>query len=386
MKVDYLTGSLFKKQNPEPTILRRITAQLIIILAASTIAAAPSSLAAQDISGIHEVVFGVSDLDEAADYWTRFGFHKVDEGELSEDETMALYHVPSAAKVLRMAHMDTDHTFVRLWQWENETEPGAGIVPLITPGTRWVSQYLKNQVEMYYQALADELAGKPIHIVPPQIHVDGDLPDTLHMGDYKGYAEVVVLTPDYRRVFAQRFGGENERPNFGSKINLESHYQAAAITHVGLVIESDDPSVLDFYPDVLGVKPRGPEVFISYERMRALGSALNIMGNPPGVGMGAINYGNPSDTATDPWEHKSGSLLVRRVLPDPANPPVQARPGAHGLTLFTYAVVDIEKYHRAVARSDATRVTDVMLNEFGELSFSFVAPDGSDWVLVERKK
>ena len=231
-------------------------------------------LASDEISGVHEVVFGVSDLKEAEHYWTRFGYHTIDEGELSEQDAMALYHVPSSAKVLRMAHMDTNHNFVRLWQWEHETGPGAGIVPLLTPGARWVSSYLKNQVELYYQALADELAGKPIHIVPPQIHVDGELPSTLHAGDYKGYAEVVILTPDYRRVYAQRWGGENERPNFGSKINYDSHYQGASVTHVGFVIESDDPSVLDFYPDVLGIEPRRPERFFSYEEMAASSIAI----------------------------------------------------------------------------------------------------------------
>ena len=383
MNIDFLLGELLRKRDPKPAICRRMAAPIAVVFVALAIAAAPA-LAAEDISGVHEVVFGVSDLEEAAEYWTRFGFHVVNEGGLSQDEAMALYHVPSAAKALRMAHMDTDHTFVRLWQWEHETGPGAGIVPLLTPGTRWVSSYLKNQVEVYYQALADQLAGKPVYIVPPQIHVDGELPDTLHSGDYKGYAEVVVLTPDYRRVYAQRFGGENERPNFGSKINRDSHYQAAEITHVGLVIESDDPSILDFYPDVLGIKPRAPEVFIAYERFGASGRA--IMGNKPGVGMGAIQYGNPSDTATERWEHKSGSLLIRRVLPDPTNPPVQARPGAHGLTLFTYAVADIEGYHERVAASEARRVTEVMKNEFGELSFSFISPDGMDWTLVEWRR
>ncbi len=247
-----------------------------------------------------------------------------------------------------------------------------------------MSSYLKNQVELYYQALADQMAGKPIHIVPPQIHVDGDLPETLHSGDYKGYAEVVILTPDYRRVYAQRWGGENERPNFGSNINWESHYQGAEVTHVGFVIESDDPSVLDFCPDVLGVKPRRPENWYAYDEMAA--SSIAIYGVPEGMGYGSNNFGNPSDTSTNTFENKSGSLLIRRVLPDPTRPPVQARPGAHGLTLFTYAVADIEGYHRKVSRSEATRVTDVMENEFGELSFSFIAPDGTDWALVEWNK
>lgn len=383
MKIEYLISEMTKKLVPSRDLIG-IALRPIIFALALVIASTPSTFAADEISGIHEVIFGVSDLDEAKDYWTRFGFHVVDEGTLSEDEAMALYHVPSAAKVLRMAHMDTDHTFVRLWQWEHETGPGAGIVPLLTPGARWVSSYLKNQVEVYYQALADQLAGKPIHIVHPQIHVDGELPDTLHSSDYKGYAEVVVLTPDYRRVYAQRWGGENERPNFGSKINEDSHYKAAEVTHVGFVIESDDPSILNFYPDVLGIEPRRPEKWYTYDEMAA--SSINIYGVKAGMGYGSNNYGNPSDTSTETWTNKSGSLLIRRLLPDPTNPPVQARPGAHGLTLFTYAVADIEKYHDKVSGSDARRVTDIKKNEFGELSFSFIAPDGTDWALVEWKK
>ena len=337
---------------------------------------------ASELSGVHEVVFGVSDLDVAVKYWNRFGYRVVDEGDLTVEEAMALYNVPSAAKVIRMTHLVSDHNMVRLWEWEKETGPGAGIVPLLTPGARWVSSYLKNQVELYYQALAHERAGEPIHIVPPQVHSTGERADELHTGDFNGYAEVVILTPDYRRVFAQRWG--EERPNFGSTENWDSHYQSTQMTHVGFAIQAEDASVIDFYPDVLGLQPRAPENFNEPEDLQP--SWIAIYGVPEGKGYGSTNFGNPTDTATDPKLRKSGSLLIRRLLPDPSRPPVEARPGAHGLTLFTYAVTDIDNMRARVAASDATRVTEVMRNEFGEKSFSFIAPDGMDWSLVEWKK
>ncbi len=127
MKVDFLLRREFKSMFTKKMVFGHIAAHIIVLSVAFAVTTSPNGVAAQDISGIHEVVFGVSDLEEAKSYWTRFGYHVADEGNLSEDEAMALYHVPSAAKVLRMAHMDTDHTFVRLWQWANETGPGAGI-------------------------------------------------------------------------------------------------------------------------------------------------------------------------------------------------------------------------------------------------------------------
>ncbi len=98
MTADCLLEGLFKLGDSKPPILRRIAVQITAVFITSIVATTPVALAADEISGIHEVIFGVSDLDEAAEYWTRFGFHVVDDGELSEEEAMALYHVPSAPK------------------------------------------------------------------------------------------------------------------------------------------------------------------------------------------------------------------------------------------------------------------------------------------------
>ena len=337
---------------------------------------------ASEISGVHEVVFGVTDIDEAVEYWERFGYRVIEEGKLSKKEAMALHNVPSSVKSARLKHLDSDHNMVRIWEWKEETGPGAGTVPLLTPGARWASSYLKNQIELYYQAVAYKAAGNDILLVSPQVHANGPQHEKLHMGDFSGFAEVVAITPDYRRVFAQRWG--EERPNFGSTENYDSHFQATQMTHVGFTIEADDPSILDFYPNVLGIKPRNPENFYMYEDISE--SSRNIYGVPEGTNYGSTNYGNPTDTATEVINRKSGSLLIRRVVPGTSYSPIEARPGAHGLTLFTYAVKDVEAYHAKVSASDATKVTKVLKNEFGEKSFSFIAPDGMDWTLVEWKQ
>ena len=45
---------------------------------------------------------------------------------------------------------------------------------------------------------------------------------------------------------------------------------------------------------------------------------------------------------------------------------------------------DTTAYHAKVKASQATQVTAVLKNEFGELSFSFRAPDGHSWALVGK--
>ena len=60
-----------------------------------------------------------------------------------------------------------------------------------------------------------------------------------------------------------------------------------------------------------------------------------------------------------------------------------ARPGALGLTLYTYRVSDLAYYHRRVSESHATQISEITTDEFGARAFSFVAPDGYDWTLVE---
>lgn len=60
-------------------------------------------------------------------------------------------------------------------------------------------------------------------------------------------------------------------------------------------------------------------------------------------------------------------------------------PGALGMTLYSYRVADIDMYRERVAASAATRVSQVILDEFGFRTFSFVAPDGYWWQIIERQ-
>ena len=61
------------------------------------------------------------------------------------------------------------------------------------------------------------------------------------------------------------------------------------------------------------------------------------------------------------------------------------RPGALGPCNYTLLARDVHEVRESVAAADGARdVTAVLPNEFGELSFSFVAPDGYFWTIHQE--
>ena len=60
----------------------------------------------------------------------------------------------------------------------------------------------------------------------------------------------------------------------------------------------------------------------------------------------------------------------------------ETKPGALGMSLYTYRVNAIAKYFNRVKNSKASQVTEIIPNEFGEESFSFISPDGYFWTLI----
>ncbi|CCQ58511.1 Lactoylglutathione lyase and related lyases [Crocosphaera watsonii WH 0005] len=79
----------------------------------------------------------------------------------------------------------------------------------------------------------------------------------------------------------------------------------------------------------------------------------------------------------------SGNFEVLRLEGNLENKQTYSRPGCLGTSLYTLKVTDIDSYHQKVSNSEATEVTEIIVNEFAEKSFSFVAPDGYFWTLLQ---
>jgi hypothetical protein len=61
-----------------------------------------------------------------------------------------------------------------------------------------------------------------------------------------------------------------------------------------------------------------------------------------------------------------------------------SRVGSLGLSQYSYQVDHAGGLRDSVIAAGATEVSERLLNEFGEPSFSFVAPDGISWTVVGR--
>ena len=84
-------------------------------------------------------------------------------------------------------------------------------------------------------------------------------------------------------------------------------------------------------------------------------------------------------------ERRSGKLKVVRFASSSrlADKRDRSRPGSLGYSQYTWRTSDVEGLWKQVQAGGATQVTDVLPDEFGELAFSFVAPDGYSWTLLQ---
>lgn len=93
-------------------------------------------------------------------------------------------------------------------------------------------------------------------------------------------------------------------------------------------------------------------------------------------------------SSTDFRKARSGRLNAKTFTPNnhvTEKVFEKSSPGSLGMSLYSYRVADLSSYRSRVTASAATRVSRIVFDEFGVLSFSFIAPDGYWWQIIERK-
>ncbi len=360
--------------------MKKVIGAILLALALVVAANAQTISTVNAIGGVYEICIGVTEPKAQIAYWEQLGYRVGISGEISAADAKKLYGVDSKLTSIRLLHQDSDHGLIRLMVWEKPVNEGLGLVRLIAPGSRWTSTLTSDVLNLFNHAEAAERAKMPIKLVLPQwseiYKLDQSAPFT---GNIVGVRELIVLQPLTRNMFFERFG--YVAPTYG-KINDAAKFKTSQVTHSGLVFESDDPNAVQFYGEVLGLKLTVVEKRTSYNDLDQ--SSRNLYDLKPNE----IYYGTTVDdprAGATPDKAVSGRMLVRRLPKGmaPENLIARSRPGSLGLSLYTYRVNGIEGFHAKVKASKATNVTDIMKNEFGEKSFSFVAPDGHTFTLVE---
>lgn len=249
-------------------------------------------------------------------------------------------------------------------------------------GNRWPTTLTADLLNILNHAEDAESANLSVKYTSPQwkiIYNNKERKPRPFVEEAVGVREMMLLQPLSRQVFFQRFN--YALPNYG-KINSNALFKTSQVTHMGMVIQDDSKETLLFYEEVLGLIRARDDVEATFESSLA---GREIFELQPGEGFVVTAFDDPRSSKTDFQTARSGRLYILRfpssiALGDGFD---RANPGCLGMSLYTYRVSSIPEYFQRVKASNAQKITEIIANEFGEQSFSFIAPDGYFWTLIE---
>jgi catechol 2,3-dioxygenase-like lactoylglutathione lyase family enzyme len=332
------------------------------------------------IEGIYEVCIGVPEPNSAIQYWEQFGYRLSQEGELPKAIARQLYGVDSSLRSIRLDHQDADHGLIRLMIWQNPINQGLGIKSMKARGNRWATTLTADILNILNHVEEAKAAGWAIAYTHPHWEViyNKERKNRPFLDPMVGVREMLLLQPLTRQVLFQRFG--YTLPDYG-KINSNSLLKTSQFTHMGMVIQDDSKETLKFYDEVMGLLRVRDDVETSYESSLAGRAIFRLQ---PGEKFFVTAFDDPRSSKTDLMAARSGRLYIIRF---PSSMNIESRfeaakPGSLGMCLYTYRVRELHQFSDRIKASQVQKFTNIVENEFGEPSFSFVAPDGYFWTLI----
>ncbi|NEO97570.1 MAG: VOC family protein [Symploca sp. SIO2E9] len=332
------------------------------------------------IGGIYEVGIGTQDPIPLIQYWEQFGYRIGQVGELSAATANQLYGVNSCLRSIRLYHQDADHGLVRLMVWENPTNEGLKMSSMKVKGSRWSTTLTANVLNILNHAEEAAAADLPIKYTNPHWSVIYNKQKNIRpfIDSLVGVREMMLLQPLTRQVLFERFN--YTIPNYGN-INESSLLKTSQITHLGMIIQDDSKETLKFYEEVLGLLRVFDDLETTYETAQASKPIFELQ---PHERFLVTAFDDPRSSKADFMAARSGRMYIMR-FPESIELGEcfeKAQPGCLGMSLYTYRVRGLEDYFNRVKASAAQQVTEIIVNEFGEASFSFIAPDGYFWTLL----
>lgn len=335
------------------------------------------------IEGIYEVCIGVPEPIAAIQYWEQFGYRIGEVGELSAAAAKQLYGVDSSLHAIRLYHQNADHGLIRLMVWQNPTNEGLGMGSMKVKGNRWATTLTADVLNILNHVEEAKAANWAIKYTNPHWEViyNKERKSRPFIDSAIGVREVLLLQPLTRQVLFQRFG--YTLPHYGN-IHKTSPLKTSQFTHMGMVIQDDSKTALSFYEEVLGLLRVRDDVETSYESSLAGREIFDLQKSEKFF---VTAFDDPRSSKTDLLAARSGRLYIIR-FPNALKLDSQfesAQPGCLGMCLYTYRVRGLDLYCDRIKASPVQKYTVIAPNEFGEQSFSFVAPDGYFWNLLENE-
>jgi len=331
------------------------------------------------VGGCYEIGVGVDDLATAIGYFERCGYRVGPVAHFTAAKAKALYGHGSALTAVRLLHQSADHGLIRLMKWEKPANAGIGMEGFRCEGNRWGAALTRNVMAVSNHAENAHAMGRPVKVVEPVfavIYPTGKETEPFRE-EIIGVREMMLVQPLYRQIFFERFGYDN--PLYG-QVNEASLLRLSQVTHAGMVVRSDDPGILNFYDHVLGLK-RSADHEVPYVQSKGSRPIFEL---EKGETHWLVDFDDPQSGA-GAHDRRSGRLKIIRFAKKAKMPDVhdRSRPGALGYCLYSWRCTDAKAMRAAVMAGGASDVTRVQEDEFGAKAFSFRAPDGYFWTLIE---
>jgi catechol 2,3-dioxygenase-like lactoylglutathione lyase family enzyme len=322
------------------------------------------------ISGLYENIIATRDMAAALNHWAQFGYRPVQEGTLEAAQAKALYGHESPLRAVRLQNGAVDtHGLLRLWEWGSLRDAGLGQADPLTAGGRW---FIHNCADIFllkdtYDDMA--AAGDRYRVSnPDRAQFQPFDHPRVTIDTRKNYVrELMVLGDEIRQAFFQRYN--YNRPGYGT-INLQAPLRTSEHTHSSYIVADDSERSISFYVEALGMRNSNAH---HHSHGAKPGNAETLMMRPEQEFM-QWGYMAPGTIC--------GMFQFYKPLWEGPNLQEQSRPGSRGLCLSTFRVDDVGGYRAKVVANEATRVSAVWPNEFGEQACTFVAPDGTSFGLV----
>ena len=352
------------------TKFRRIA--LLLVVCQSGTAEPPDT----GISGVYEVMVGVSDAAPAIEYFAQFGFAPIAQADLTAEEALEIYGVESALRSIRLQNGEVDaHGLLRILQWDSPLGPGVGYAPPETTGTRMAVMRTHDvfRIADVFTDLRDG-AGEPWLVVGP---VYDDLYNATQgtpsiRNRRVGVREMAVYGRWFNHVFFQRYG--YTIPGYGI-IGEHSPLGTSEFTHHDFIVTGDLAEVTDYYETVFGLQPENDPVIDGDWQV----GPKAIFDLAPGRSHWYRGFVSPNDVS---GKLKFFSLHGLHTADDRSE---RQRPGELGITLHSLWTPRLNQVYD-LASSVGLDPGAITRNEFDEQSFVVRGPDAATWQIIQRER
>lgn len=329
------------------------------------------------VGGLFELTVGVRSLEEAAAYWSRFGYTPGFVHTFLADEALHAYGVRSGLRSMRLLHGTSDHGLIRLMQWDAPVNDGIGLAPLRALGSRWGAALNTNLLAVQSHAESADEQGIAIRWLSSSRQDPAGPVAVPFLTELVHVREMIVLRPETRQVLFQRLGYNN--PSYGSVV--EAAFPTSQITHVGLVTAGDPQRQVFFYERALGLLRTRDGSTSGASDM----ASRRIFDLAPDESYRCWDFDDPR-SSSEPSKWLSGRLKFIHFDNAPLDDlRTLSRLGCLGMSAYTWRVRDLDTARTSCLTHGAAELSAIGSNELGERQWAFTAPDGYDWLLIETR-